>query len=100
MGLPGIKENGSDWPLRPCLDLHSLPPVNGKLSRHIAKLSRLKEMCVPLQTGDYRQIVVKNEQLVYRREAGGQALYTALNLADGPASLASASRRARCWWMC
>ena len=44
-------------------------------------------MCVPLQTGDYRQIVVKNEQLVYRREAGGQALYTALNLADGPASL-------------
>lgn len=86
-GLPGIKENGSDWPLRPCLDLHSLPPVNGKLSRHIAKLSRLKEMCVPLQTGDYRQIVVKNEQLVYRREAGGQALFTALNLADRPASL-------------
>ena len=86
-GLPGVKENGSDWNLRPCLDLHNPPEANQELCRHIDRLSRLKETCLPLQTGDYRQIVVKNEQLVYRREAGGQVLFTALNLSGEPASL-------------
>lgn len=86
-GLPGVKENGSDWALRPCLDLNHLPQANQELCRHIGRLSRLKETCLPLQTGDYHQIVVKNEQLVYRREAEGQVLFTALNLAGEPASL-------------
>lgn len=85
--LPGVKANGSDAPLRPCLELNSIPAKNEKLSRHIGKLAALRKELPALQTGSYEQVVVKNEQLVYKRRQDGQTVYVALNLADSECRL-------------
>ena len=85
--LTGIKQNGSDAPLRPCLDLNNLPSSNEKLSAHIGKLARVRKELPALQTGGYEQVIVKNEQLVFKRFQDGQTVYIALNLADQEARL-------------
>lgn len=36
----------------------------------------------PLQYGDFENIIIKNEQLVFARRLEGQTVYVALNLAD------------------
>ncbi|MCI9272502.1 MAG: DUF1653 domain-containing protein [Clostridiales bacterium] len=81
-GLSGVKQNGSDAPLRPCLELSTIPSPNQKLSAHIGRLAALRKQLPALQTGAYEQVVVKNEQLVYKRVKEGQTVYVALNLAD------------------
>ncbi len=86
-GLTGIKQNGSDAPLRPCLDLNNLPNPNERLSAHIGKLARLRKELPAIQTGSYEQVIVKNEQLVFKRVKDGQVVYVALNLADQDARL-------------
>lgn len=74
-------------PLRPCLDLNNLPSSNEKLSAHIGKLARVRKELPALQTGGYEQVIVKNEQLVFKRFQDGQTVYIALNLADQEARL-------------
>ena len=80
-GVQGVKQNQSDAPLRPCLQLAQAADADGSLAEHIGRLAALRQALPALRYGDYEQVLVKNEQFVYRRTADGQAVYIALNLA-------------------
>lgn len=86
-GIQGIKQNGSDAGLRPCLDLHNLQAPNDKLCAHIGKLAALRKLVPALQTGSFDNVVIKNEQLVFKRATDNCVAYVALNLADARCDL-------------
>ena len=67
--------------MRPCLELGNIPGANDALAVHIGKLAALRKELLPLQTGEYEQVIVKNEQLIFKRSKDGQNVYVALNLA-------------------
>ena len=83
-GIIGKKENGSDKALRPCLDIENLINPDYDLFNHIKKLSEIKLNLEALQFGDYNQVLVKNEQLIFKRCYDSQTIYVALNLNDIP----------------
>ena len=81
-GIRGKKEQGSDWILRPSLTLGPDSGKDDRVYRHIKNLSKIRKELVPLQTGRYEQIIVKNQQFVFCRSEGEQTVYIALNLSD------------------
>lgn len=83
-GISGIKQNGSDAGVRPCLELGNIPDANFQLTEHLKKLGTIRHFLPGLQTGEYEQTVVRNEQFVFRRYSGDQSIYVALNLSDHP----------------
>ncbi|MCR5718075.1 MAG: DUF1653 domain-containing protein [Oscillospiraceae bacterium] len=84
-GIEGRKGQGpdADAPLRPCLNL-----VEGEgdlnLYRHIVRLGRVYRAYPALRTGSYRTVIIRNRQLVFAKELGGQTVYVCLNLDDQP----------------
>lgn len=87
-GLEGHKETGSDWPLRPHLDLAQAQRQNGnsKLVQTIARLAQVRHASPALRHGDYRQLVVRSEQLAFVRQAEGETVIVAVNGANEPAA--------------
>ena len=83
-GIQGVKSNGSDAALRPCLELDRIDNPNQKLQNHIARLSSLRATLEALQWGDYQQTLVRNEQFMFQRRYGEQTVFVACNLADYP----------------
>ncbi|MGN0607413.1 MAG: DUF1653 domain-containing protein [Oscillospiraceae bacterium] len=82
-GIQGIHENNSDDGLRPCLDLDELNRSgNIKLFNHIVKLGRIYKAYPALRTGSYQTIIIRNQQLLFRKDLNGQTVYVALNLED------------------
>lgn len=81
-GIKGERSNASDAALRPSLELGAVPEANEELSKHIALLGELRQSLPALQVGEYENIVVRNEQLVYKRVCASQTVYVAFNLAD------------------
>lgn len=80
--IEGEKGRGSDDSLRPELELKDLQQKDDTLIKHIKKLSEAKSELKALSHGDYKQVIVKNEQLVYERSCEDENVYVALNLAD------------------
>jgi hypothetical protein len=80
-GVKGIHENNSDDGLRPCLDLNDLL-TNGNLDlyQHIVRLGRIYSVYPALRTGSYQTVIVRNRQLLFKKELNGQVVYVALNL--------------------
>ena len=78
VGMSGIKANGSDAGLRPCLSLEDVQ--SNELSEHIARLARIHKSQPALHELNYEQVCVRNKQLVYKRSAADQIIFTALNL--------------------
>ncbi len=82
-GLPGKKTNGSDLPLRPHLELEKLeqhapqPDLPAALSR----FATVRQGSRALQSGDYQQLLVAAQQLVFLRTAGDERVVVALNAA-------------------
>ena len=74
--VEGKRSKTSDAVLRPCLELQE----DGPLCAHLAKLARIRAAFPALRVGGYENVVIKNEQLVYRRTAGDQQVYVLLNL--------------------
>ncbi len=81
-GVQGRKENNSDDNLRPCLHLADMERENTALYKHIVKLGRIYKAYPALRTGDYHTMIIRNEQVLFSKEQGGQTIYVALNLAD------------------
>lgn len=81
-GIQGRKENNSDDNLRPCLHLPDMERENTSLYRHIVKLGRIYRAYPALRTGDYHTIIIRNQQILFSKEQGGQIIYVALNLSD------------------
>ena len=81
-GIQGRKENNSDDNLRPCLYLADMENENTELYRHIVKLGRIYRAYPALRTGKYHTVIIRNQQILFTKEQGGQTVYVALNLSD------------------
>lgn len=84
--LPGKKEHGSDQTLRPSLSPSDAADRYPDLQRHISTLSIIRKTFPAIQEGAYQSVVIRNEQLLYRRFTDKQTVYVALNLSDSAAS--------------
>ncbi len=83
-GIEGKKEKGSDWNLRPCLELEDFknePEITG-LCRSLALL---KKEYPALNEGEYRELYLRNRQFAFGRILDGNGVITALNCDDAPA---------------
>lgn len=86
--IKGTKHDGSDADIRPCLQLEKLDTPNTELFHHICKLGEIYEQLTPLKTGSYEQILIRNEQFVFKRSEQADFAYIALNLSDEPFTIA------------
>lgn len=88
-GERGRKEDGGDAALRPALPPSPGPPEPPQpgLRDAIARLIALRRGHEPLRRGGYRELLVRNEQLAFVREAGSERRIVAVNCAAGPATV-------------
>lgn len=83
-GIPGKRENESDMPLRPRIDLQEISqnPPQPSLTQLISHLSQLRSGSPALQIGSYRQLFVNHEQFGFIRELDGKKVVVAVNASD------------------
>ena len=81
-GIAGVRSKTSDVVLRPCLELAEMEQRDQALPAHLSKLARIRAAFPALRQGDFENVVIKNEQLVYRRATAEQRVYVLLNLAE------------------
>jgi glycosidase len=83
-GLGGVRGNGSDYQLRPALDLmqaqHSGPQP--ELAAAISRLAEVRHRTPALRYGDYRQLFVSHAQLAFSRHVDGQQVVVLLNASE------------------
>ncbi|MDE7390203.1 MAG: DUF1653 domain-containing protein [Lachnospiraceae bacterium] len=80
--IEGKRTNNSDDMLRPTLDLSSAPHDYTGLATHISKLSAVKKHFKALCEGKFENVLIRNEQLVFKRFTNDQTVLTALNVND------------------
>lgn len=85
-GIPGNKENGSDWNLRPDLNLVDFNEKD-ELPALYTTLGHLKQRFPELTYGDYRELYLTTGQFAFARCLDGRAVVTALNNADNGAHM-------------
>lgn len=85
-GIPGNKENGSDWNLRPDLNLADFDEKD-ELPALYTTLGHLKQRFPELTYGDYRELYLTTGQFAFARCLDGRAIVTALNNADNGAHM-------------
>lgn len=85
-GIPGNKENGSDWNLRPDLNLADFNEKD-ELPALYTTLGHLKQRFPELTYGDYRELYLTTGQFAFARCLDGRAIVTALNNADNGAHM-------------
>ena len=85
-GIPGNKENGSDWNLRPDLNLADFNEKD-ELPALYTTLGHLKQRFPELTYGDYRELYLTTGQFAFARCLDGHAVVTALNNADNGAHM-------------
>ena len=78
--VEGKRTPHSDVVLRPCLELADMEQRDQSLCRHLSALSRIRRAFPALAAGDYENVVIKNEQLVFRRATPEQRIYVLFNL--------------------
>lgn len=88
-GIEGKKERGSDWNLRPCLELADYADAytGNELTRLFTKLGKLKEKFAELTDGAYEELLLTNRQYAFARKLNNSAVITAMNNDDAPAHL-------------
>ena len=85
-GIPGNKENGSDWNLRPDLNLADFNEKD-ELPALYTTLGHLIQRFPELTYGDYRELYLTTGQFAFARCLDGRAVVTALNNADNGAHM-------------
>ena len=86
-GIKGVKENGSDVFLRPLYDIDAFEKENSELCDTIARLGEIRSKSKALKYGDFENVVIKNEQLVYSRAIEDDKVYVLVNLSDNESIL-------------
>jgi glycosidase len=81
-GIQGRHENNSDDGLRPCIELSDMERENTALYKHIVKLGRIYQAYPAMRLGEYRTIIIRNQQILFEKNLNGQKVYVALNLED------------------
>ncbi|MEQ9439993.1 MAG: alpha-amylase family glycosyl hydrolase [Cyclobacteriaceae bacterium] len=88
-GQPGAKQPGDDRPLRPALCLeamhHQAPHPN--LAKAIQQFISIRHQRHALRHGNYRQLLVAQEQLAFSRTSDQDLVLVVVNAADTPACL-------------
>ncbi len=80
--IEGMRTRESDQMLRPCLDLNTPLAKTHSLVPHIGMLSALRKSFPALCTGKYENVMIRNEQLVFKRFTNDQTIVVALNISD------------------
>lgn len=80
--IEGVRTNNCDDMLRPTLELDSTMKKTEELIPHIAKLSSLRKSFEAIKEGKFENVLIRNEQLVFKRFINGQTILVALNLND------------------
>lgn len=78
--LEGVKQNNSDAPLRPCLDLTELSSGSNDLVHHISQLGRIHSKLKAFHGTGFENMIIRNNQLVYKRFEEDMTVYCMLNL--------------------
>lgn len=88
-GIEGKKEYGSDWPLRPCLELEDFAGAvtANPLTSLYARLGRLKAELPQLSWGEVKELKLTTQHYVFARVLDGEAVVVALNNSDEPVRL-------------
>lgn len=88
-GIEGKKEQGSDWNLRPYLELSDFVDTVEKnpVTALCAKLGAMKKQYPELTDGAYQELHLTNRQFAYGRVLDGSCMVTALNCDDNTAVL-------------
>ena len=88
-GIQGKKERGSDWNLRPYLDLADFQEDYEKniVTRLCMELGALKKEYPELTEGKYQELLLTNRQFAFGRVCESSAMVTALNNDDKEAVL-------------
>ncbi len=81
--IEGMRTRESDSMLRPCLDLDTPLAKTQAIVPHIGRLSALRRSFPALCTGKYENVLIRNEQLVFKRFTDNQTIVVALNISDG-----------------
>jgi len=80
--LLGRKENGSDRPLRPYIDIDHAPPETG-VTRLIRKLAEIRGERPALRRGSYRHLYLQYQKpFVFERSHGGERVVVAVNISN------------------
>ena len=84
-----MKTLGNDANLRPVLDLKELMnnAPEPDLEKTISHFSRIRQHIFTLQQGNYQQIIVDHQQLVFSRCKDQEYVIIAINSADQPITL-------------
>ncbi len=79
-GIKGEKAKHSDAPLRPRWDDIEVTEEGKKLFEHIAELSEIRKNSNALKYGNYKQLHLENEALVYSRNTQSESCVVAVNI--------------------
>ena len=80
--VEGKRTQHSDYDLRPCLDLNNVPNANYDLFEHIVKLGKVRLAVDALKYGNFENVNIMNEKLVYKRWTDKQTVFIAFNLTN------------------
>ena len=80
-GIPGDKQRGSDWNLRPALSLSDFSE-DAPLCRLIKALGRIKKQFPEVTWGEYKELHLTTRQYAFARILNGRAVICALNNDD------------------
>ena len=78
--LKGARTKTSDVMLRPHLELEEMMELDQSLCTHLSRLAAIRAAFPALRVGRYENVVIKNQQLVFRRSTDDQRVYVVLNL--------------------
>ena len=82
-GIPGVKENGSDQPLRPWIDADNPPVDPAGLAAYIGLLAKIRRTHSALRYGDYRQGRLEYRRpFVFARFDESEHVFVAVNITD------------------
>ncbi|MDR0984252.1 MAG: hypothetical protein LBL93_04500, partial [Ruminococcus sp.] len=80
--LKGVKEHGSDAPLRPYIDIEN-HPADTEITVLIQKLANIRANNKALRYGDYRQLYLQYHMpLAFERNFDGERIVVAINSQD------------------
>lgn len=85
--LEGKRTSNSDDALRPALALADMAERDQSLCTHLGRLAAVRAAFPALRVGSYENVVIKNEQLVFKRSTDAQRVYVLLNLSESETSL-------------
>ena len=87
--IEGKKEWGSDWPLRPCLELDDFKDAltTNPVTSVYAALGRLKAACPELTWGEVKELQLTTQCYAFARVLDGQAVVAVFNNGDSPAQM-------------